>query len=199
MKKYRKFREQKEQTRTPKKIIYTVIIAGIMIFSVIGFAATQSSKQSQKYNDLNFKLEGQKWATKIDGQKFSFYYLPYEVEYIRSDNIDTLKNARMVYLTFDPNQKYLQIIDLMRFELANDFSNINIYTVQSVTSTSGLYNLPTITCSNATQFTPVMEFRESNKTEVINQDNCIILKAPSDQEFIKVKDLISYKILGVIE
>ena len=199
MKKYRKFRPVEEQPKKKsKKTLYTVIIAGIMILSVIGFTATQSSSQTVKYGSYTFKLEGQKWTAKINNQKFSFYYLPSELSYINSTNIYNLGYIKSVYLTFNPNQKYLQVIDLIRFELAENMFNLEIYPVQAVILNNSLYNLPIITCLNATQFVPVIEFRESEYTEIINQNNCIILNSASESDFIKLKDLLLYKILGVI-
>lgn len=199
MKKYRKFRPVTEQPREKsRKTLYTIIIAGIMILSVIGFTMTQSSSQTVKYNGYTFKLEDQKWTTKANNQKFSFYYLPSEVSYINSTNLESLKYVKSVYLTFNPEQKYLQVIDLIRFELAENLFNLEIYPIQSVTLNNSLYNLPIITCLNATQFVPIIEFKESDETEIIIQNNCIILNSASEQDFIKLKDLLLYKILRVI-
>ncbi|MFC1728646.1 hypothetical protein ACFLZ7_04270 [Nanoarchaeota archaeon] len=200
MKKHRKFKEQKEKPKKfSKQVIYTLIIASLMVFSIVGFTLSNSEQSTENYKDQKFKLSGQKWITKIDGQEFSFYYLPSEVEYIQTNGLTDLKNLKMLYLTFNPNQKYLQAIDLARFDLTNDLISLGIYPVPATNIETDQYELQVITCLNSTGSVPVIEFRESDKTEVSLENSCIILKSDSERNFIKLKDLIIYKIIGIIE
>ena len=60
------------------------------------------------------------------------------------------------------------------------------------------YNLPIITCENATQYIPVIYLKEGNDTNFFLQKECIIAESKSKEGFIALKDLIIYTIFDII-
>ncbi len=190
----------KQEQRT--SAIWVLFIAFIMLSSVIGYAIFGGSTQKQKYGKYQFIRTDQGWVTKVDNQKILFDYHPLEVESINLTQgiINSIKNTSMIYLTFDPEQSYLEYIDLARFQLTELFwTFFNIYPENAITKPSLKYNLTVINCSNATATVPVLFFKQSNETGFYKKDNCILLQAKQGYEFLALKDRLLYGLLGIIK
>ncbi|MFH0869670.1 MAG: hypothetical protein V1866_01270 [archaeon] len=182
-----------------KQIWMSLIIAGLMVFSVFGvIIGTQSNEL--RYGKFKFKQDNNQYLLTVDGKEMPFYTLPYESEYINVSDItvNRLKEAYFISLTFNPNKDVdnLPLIELARFDFAQYMGGKVI--VSGVLESSETYaNLPLIDCSNATLKTPVVVFNISDKTSVVEVDNCIFLNARGT-EFIRLRDRILYAYHGVI-
>lgn len=182
-----------------KQIWMSILIAALMVFSVFGvIIGTQSNEL--RYGKFKFKQDNKQYLLTIDDKEMPFYTLPYESEYINVSDIivNKLKEAYFISLTFNPNKDVdnLPLIELSRFDFAQYLSGKVV--VSGVLESSEEYsNLPLINCSNATLQTPVVVFNISDRTSVVEVDNCIFLNARGT-EFIRLRDRLLYAYHGVI-
>jgi len=151
-----------------------------------------------EYNEFKFSREESFFVTKINGKQFYFSYLPQNLLLIEKPEI--LKNKiklPMIYLSFNPENKVenLRYIDLIRNDL---FTIVDSAVVSAVSKESSNYLLPVISCENATSYVPVFYFNISNETSIIERNNCLIFNA-QNIEILKLRDLIVYTYLGVID
>ncbi len=200
-----KFREieKKKQKKISRQALLTIIIALIMITSVFGIIFFNDNQQSyeSKYNNIKFtRTQDNFWVADINKQRMQFDFHPSEIDYIAVDNktLSAIENAGMVYLTYSPDQPFVQDIALAEFGLQNALASRNIYVVNALTNVSA-FSLPKITCDNATSSIPVIYFKVSNETQARTESNCIILEGESGRDFLALKDRLIYGLLKVIK
>lgn len=182
--------------RKNKSVIYVAIfIAFIMITSVLGYIFGDSEESSMKYNKYNFYKKNLKWVTKISNAEVDFDYFPAEIDNINlsKEIVESIKNSRMIYITYSPNQTDTDEFGYSQFELTNKLMLLNIYAGNGMTE-SNEFNLPIISCANATQFVPVIVLEKGVENTIKSENNCIILKG----EPLRLKDRLLYGIFGVI-
>ncbi|HLC61882.1 MAG TPA: hypothetical protein VJI52_02600 [Candidatus Nanoarchaeia archaeon] len=188
--------------RTPKKklglILFLVIIMVGTSFSFVfyGFAP---ATQTVKYNGISFSSGNNIWTAKINGQEAAFSFLPADVQDIpaKNDFSKILSGKYEIDTTSEVNSTNKEYIALAEHQMGLTLGSYNIYLSKGFTANNS-FNLPVISCSNATQYTPVIYFRHGNSTSISVQDNCVIAEASSNTEFIRVKDRLLYGILGVM-
>lgn len=185
-----------------KKNILGLLIAFVMVSSVLG-AWQGSYVAMDKYKDHRFKSKENIVLGKIDGEWIEFSYHPKELESINvsKEALEKIKNSKMIYITFNPNDKFIQSIELTRIEMMESFtSEFNIYPAIAVTEESEVYSAyPVMGCENATSAIPVMYLQESEETNIESTGNCIYMNAFNSLEFRPLKDRIRYSIYGVME
>ena len=185
-----------------KRNVISIFIVLLMVFSVLGIMFSgQDTEQAKKYNGNKFIARDNKWILNVDKKWLDFDYFPTDVEYIAVDKEvkEKILGSTMVHITFNP-ENVTSMIDKSRFDLTNLLLNkFDIYASSSIIKNSTEYQFPIITCENATSFVPVIELKIENKTNIIVQDNCIILQAKSDEDMVKIRDAVIYKLIGVIE
>ena len=181
----------------------SLFIAFIMVLSILGIMVGETSPSGSKikYNDFTFFRVQDGFMTKINKKDVRFSYFPSDLENITIDPAikDNFNNINMVYLTYNPNQPAVQAIANVLYSLKpilDDF--FNIYSANSMT-VNNTYNLPVITCANATSTVPVIDFRESNSTQLLFEDNCIIFEASSASDFVLLKDRLLYSLFGILD
>ncbi len=196
-------RESKSEKR--KQAIISVVIVLIMVLSVLGIMVNRGSDSNNfKYSFNNKSIEFGKYYNRyyldFESGRVFFYNLPDQIQVNLSlDTSDKIRDSQMLYLTIDPNDspQNLAYIDVARLELSDEFFKNNRYLISGKTFNSSNYqNLPILDCVNATAYIPVIKFIGSNTTEIILEDNCIIMKG-RNLDFIKYRDLILYKFYGV--
>jgi len=196
-------RETKSEKR--KQAIISVIIVLILVLSVLGIMVNRDSDlNSFKYSYNNKSIEFGKISNRyyldFESGRVFFYNLPDQIQVnLSSDAANRIKNSQMIYVTFDPDEssQNLLYIDLVRLEIGEEFYKNNIYLIGGKTSNSSNYpGFPILDCENATAYIPVIKFIGSNTTEIVLEDNCIIMRG-RNLDFIKYRDLILYKFYGV--
>lgn len=201
MKKIKEIKKEKD-SKTVQKVIIGGVIAFLMVFSILGFFS-RSNNTSKKltYNGFKFTLN-QNGLFLVQGKTvFSFKYFPTTLENMTYDrNIDSLlQNAKMIYITSDNNDTFVQQIGQVKYLFASQITKMNRFVQNSYTSKVDGLNLPEITCLNATQTTPVIYFLSSNQTTINLEKNCIIIKATDENNFFMPVDRMLYGFLGVIK
>lgn len=190
-----------------KKLVYSLIIAAIMIFSVVGFMGTEFFGQNDKidYKGKPIYNENNQWFIKYNKEKIYFEYNPEQLEdvLINDDMLNTLNNSNLALFGFDPSDESydsidLQFIELMRFDLETKMPPLfNIFISSGVINPSEDYNLPQVTCENATVFIPVIQVIRGDTNLTVSQTGrCITIKARTGQEFNRFKEKLFYSLLG---
>ncbi len=178
--------------------ILVFLIAFIMVSSIIGFLYGGET-DTFKYKGIKFTRTQTQWSTTINNKKMVFDYFPGEVEMINvsSDVITALVNKPEIDTTSKINDTFSEEIALAQYNMALTLNNLNIYLRRGFT-TNNTFDLPIITCENATIVVPVLYFKQSNQTKIALEDNCIITEASSNIDILRIKDRLLYSMLGII-
>lgn len=181
-----------------KQVVMGIVIALIMVLSTFGIIIGNQTS-SLSYNGYKFQLNGNQYATKINGKEMIFYSLPSQSDFINvSSSIpNKIKESYIVMLTFNPADKVnIQIIELVRFDLSQSLNKVILDGVLNVST--DYPSLPLITCANATLKTPVIIMNMSDTAGIVDIDNCIYLNARGT-EFLRMRDRLLYSYYGVIK
>ncbi len=184
-----------------KKVLVSLFIAAIMILSTIGFVANYSaSSETLKYKEFKFVRTPQGLRTKIDGTFYYFNFFPAQVEDItvEKEGKKLLKDLRAVSVSYAPNSTFVSTMAEVQLYFEETLNPRDIFVVKGLTDSKG-YQLPEITCLNATEKVPVIEFREANATKIAYANNCFVSETYSAQEFLRITDRILYLMLGVMD
>ena len=191
---------RREKSNIGKKMI--VYFIGItMVFSVFGvifFGFGAGSSGTVKYNGFEFIDKGNFWSVNINGREALFTYLPDEAASINveSSAVEKLKGVVQIDTTSEFNDTLAEPIALAQFQMGTTLFDFNIFARNGFTAEYDHFLI--ITCKDATQFVPVIYFKESNTTNVHMENNCIIAEAANAADMLRLKDRLVYGILGVI-
>ncbi len=193
---------KKPAKRISKQLIMTLVIVSLMVLSVFGIMLSGYNAQKERldYNGYEFQRTAQGWMADIDGKIVQFNYHPTDLDELEIDKSvsDKLVNSKVIYITFNPNAKEVQTLELVRFEFENSFKEIfEIYTINGVTQESESYNLPNVACYNATALIPVVTVVASNTTKAEINHACITVEV-TEYTAQAMKDKLLYMMLGIM-
>ena len=185
------------------KILVSLFLAGIMIFSTLGFMLDYQTGNSnkRKYNGYKFEQMYDGIQTKINGQKFTLTHFPEQLEYISmsTEIKQILRNTQVLAITYNPESEYKEAFAEQQFNLAEDLSQINKYILAGMTNNTNFEQIPQITCQNATSTLPVIQFREAITTSITLKNNCITINIGNVNDASQTGDLLFYQIAGIME
>ena len=184
-----------------KQALLSIFIAIIMVSSILGYMLGRDEPDSVNYGKYKFYPKNFLWATKIQSKEYEFNNLPTSVENINISKgiFVRIKGTLEVDSTYDENSSFSQEMALTQHELSLLLkSYTNIYLRNGLTKKNS-YNLPVITCEDATDLIPVLYFKIANETQIYQDGNCIMVEARNGAEFLRIKDRIAFGILGIIE
>ncbi len=190
---------KKEKKKWGTIIFMVFIIIGLTSsFVFFGFSDGGGS-QNARYNGFTFTNNGNVWITNINGIPAAFNFLPEDVEGIFAfeDFSNRLRNKFEIDVTYDSNSTHKEAIALAHYQMAMTLGAYNVYLRQGFTANNS-FNLPVITCEDATQNVPVVYFKTGNISRIYAENDCIIAEASDNADFIKIKDRLLYTILGVM-
>ncbi len=192
-----------EKKKKHAQLIFGLFVVALMVFSAFGFVMSYSSGSGStyKYGDYTFRSTEQGLKAKIGGKTSYFTSFPGDLEDIElpASVAASLSNTKMVYLTSDPDSRFFRDIGLVEYYFQDELNDLfGIYGVISITKNS-TYQLPVISCSDATASVPVLYLMQSNETKISFEDNCIMVEAPSQSVFVRLKDRIIFSLLGVMK
>lgn len=188
----------KQRKQRKSQIIMGGVLVFLMLFGMMGIFTYNNSSADYEYNGFEFTWDGRMYYTEIEGKEMSFYTLPPQL--VDINVTPTFKNkirSRGMYITFNPNQESnnLIFIDVVRNDLTK---NIQSYVISTITEPSDTYDLPIITCENATSTIPVIYINVGNETSVKQEGECLILNG-KQSDLLRIRDLIIYTFYGVID
>lgn len=182
--------------------IFAFIIAFVMIFSVVGYVGLERQSNQFKYEGIKFtqNQNSRIWSTIINNKQLIFDYFPSEVEQINlTEDIPTsLLNRPEIDTTSKLNDTFSEEIALAQYNMALTLDNLNVYLRRGFTE-NNTFNLPIITCKDATAAVPVIYFKQSNETKITIENNCLIAEARNNIDILRAKDRILYSFLGIIK
>jgi len=193
-----------KKRRFKKEQFMVYFIAFIMISSVFGvvFYGFSGGGTKVDYNEFTFLRgeDGNKWSTEIESKQIFFDYFPTEVEQfnISAEIINKMSNTMEIDITYDVSSTKKEVFAYFGYDMQQQLANKDIY-VRSGFITESEYDVPVITCADATAVVPVLYIQESNETKIYSELNCVILEAKNDFDFIRLKDRILYGIFGIIK
>lgn len=192
-------RRHDESKEKKKKLAMSLFVVAIMTLSVLGYMIGRNSEDVTSYNGFKFFKQNNQWASKIDGKNIIFHYHPSQVDYINvsKEIIGKINSSVQLYQTSDINSTNKQAIALAQYEMTQDLLLRNQYAVNGFIAKNE-FNLPIITCNNATEYVPVLMYQKSNETKIYDKNSCIMVEARSDSDFIALKDRILYGVFGII-
>lgn len=179
-------------------IIVSIFIAVILISSIVGYIFGDAQERVSRYNGIKFTLTSKGWKTIYQDKIYIFSFVPVDVEDIALPDSINLNNLLEIDVTYEFNSTYKENIAEAIFELLNIVTKNNIYLRQGFT-TNNSFNIPIITCEDATPSVPVLYYKSSNQTNISQQNNCIIIEANNQNLFLAQTDRIAYKILGIMD
>ncbi len=181
---------------------FSVFIVVIMSLSILGFLIGNrgGGEQTLEYNDWSFTRSGNTWVTLVNNKQLFFDYFPEQIEDINiSAEIIAKFGTLEIDTTYDINDSFKEVIALSQYGLQENLRAVtNIYVRQGLT-TENDFNLPVITCNDATDFVPVIYFKSTNETKVYLEDKCIIIEADSELNFLRAKDRLLYGYFKIIK
>lgn len=174
--------EDKEKKDKRNKTIIGVILVGLMMFSVAGYAFFGSDTEKAekvKFGDLTFYKQAEFWKTDIAGRSFYFHYLPNET--IKSSITKTLNDygGKSVYFTKSGEAEQEIMANIQAFTKIS-FACLD----ENCTE-----NWPIKNCTSN-----LIIIEESNKDVITQQENCVFISA---NDTLKGADTFLYRILGI--
>ncbi|MEM4181561.1 MAG: hypothetical protein QXX68_00135 [Candidatus Pacearchaeota archaeon] len=179
-------KEEKERKEKRKNIILSLILAGILVFSTIGYAIL--SRHEEEQNNLKVKVNGRDfyfysgmWAIQKDGKVLYFNNLPNETKDVLVSDLRGINYfGKKVYFVNSQQPAYL---------IVNNIKEIEIFQEACLDEKcSEEKNLPIKNCTDH-----LIVFRDGNETKVLKEENCIFLEG----DFNKAADAFMYKLLDI--
>jgi hypothetical protein len=193
-----------EKARKRKVLIFSIIMIGLMIFSVAEVIVYNQGGDGQQteYGDYEFELtqsgDGYVWTTNLNGQQVEFQSLPVQVTYIPvdSDAILLLQQSQQIVLSADPAVTYTDAatVDYARLQLGLALVKV----ANAISSPSETSSLPVMNCSSATAQQPVVVFNLSNDTSLRRDGFCLVVNG-QQIDTLKVKDRIIFEYYGILK
>ena len=154
-----------------------------------------------KYKDLKFTQDTTYggWSTTISKKQLRFDYFPSDVELIElsPEIVSFVSGKPEIDVTSSLNDTFAEDIALAEYNMGLVLNKLDLYFRYGFTA-NNTFNLPIITCEDATYSTPVIYFMQSNETKITIQGNCIIAEARNNIDILRLKDRLLYSIIGII-
>jgi len=184
-----KRKEEKKQKRN--QLFVGVVLALILFLSIFGYSFGGKDAESNKiiYNGYEFVEKDGFWFTEIDGLEFSFRYNPNETEKIDSD-LNPLSNyyGLPLYIFSEDIESESEIYRNLLYQ------NLIIQRMQLACLEGEECEdeeLPVKTCEDN-----FIIIRESNITEVVQEDNCVFIYGKMEN-LTRITDGFLLKIIGI--
>jgi hypothetical protein len=196
---------------TPWKFIAAF---GILLVILVAVTAYQKYQQNQdreedEFNGFEFaQAEGGLWVTRIEvGRQpydIPFYYHPRETQDVIVDKtaVDPLLSGAPgeVYISVDPdanNRVVIAGVEIARIT-GSKYNLLNLNTKSALTKPVPAYDIPVVTCKDATEDRVVIQFVEDRANVIYREGNCIQLHYANANDSIKVADRFAYMLLRIM-
>lgn len=183
---------QNKSFKFNKKSLILALI-GIGIISIMVGSALNlwgGSENTKKYKNYKFvksdELNGG-WSSYINGNYYSFDYLPQEVENLTNINYDF--NLNNIYILYDPSDNETGSLVYGVKELFNEFGKIAF---PACIKEKGCGDLPVYTCSEVNGVYLI----SSSENKLYIKDKCLVIDGDYDF-YLKSINYLRYKMLGV--
>ena len=175
-----------------------------MVLSAAGFMIDYAFREKLEYNGFSFSQTEQGFVTKVAGRKIAFNYFPSSLEPINisTEAIDEIKSAKMIGISYDPKSYLVEGMAQLQFYLDTTLPEMfDIFVQKGLTDSMG-YELPELSCENATAAMPVIVFGETAENETAGtsyEDSCLVFKAGNEQELVMQAERLVYGLAGIMK
>jgi hypothetical protein len=194
-------RRYNKDNKSKKNLVLSLFIVVIMTLSVGGYIMGSGfDSTTVRFNGIKFVGGNNNWVAKINGQKINFEYLPENLLSINVTDsiIDKLKASPQIDFTSNLTDEYAESIALFHFEFLDTLSKTTKQYLRKGYTTDNEFDLPVITCSDATSFVPVIYIEKSNQLKISEINNCIILSYKNQDDIVAIKNRILFGMFDII-
>ncbi len=195
-----KGRMRRKESGFNARVLMPLFIVVIMVMSAFGYM-WGSSSSSLDYNGFKiYQPETGGFMLKLDaGTRILFRYFPSDLEWINSTpGISERFSSPMIYAAYSPETDYIESFAQVQYNLGQVLSKAGKSYAQPAFTMENEYNLPVVSCTNATQYVPVVVFELSSQTEIRESMGCITVSAKNREELLQAYERLLYTILGVM-
>ncbi len=181
-----KYKEEKRKKRNG--MIIGLLLVGVMLFSVLGYAFRGGGNEDIKklsYNGFEFVEENGFWFTSIENLQFAFKYNPQQIGEINSE-LKSLDNYyyKPLYISSENSEAELEIYrNLDQIVLRMQPACLDEKECDE--------NIPVKTCENN-----FIIIKKDNNSEITQDENCVFIKG-DEENLTKITDEFLFKILGI--
>lgn len=202
MRKLESKEDEKRRTRR-NQIIIGVVLVGVMLFSVLGYGFQSQGNDNNKENVVTyngFQFVGTSngfWTLDLGSFQFGFSNTPKDVSQVNGTvNLLSSYSGQPLYIYSQNPQAEAEV-----------YRNFNYIVLRSQYACLNSSNITfdTVADENCDPAWPIkgcennfLIIEESDTPEIIQEDNCVFLKGPSD-ELVKVADEFMFKAMGVMK
>jgi hypothetical protein len=187
------------------KTIAGLVIAALMVLSVLGFSigsGTGTGTVKHRYGGYTFLQTPQGYTVKLPEGRVAFRFLPDQVSAyeLPAEAVSALRKATVLSFTFDPANETQEFAGAMAFagyELGQKLGQ-RMLVQQGLVNATG-YEVPGITCGQASDAGPVVLFRRANLTGFQWEGFCLTAEAEDEDGILRLADRIAYAVLGIME
>jgi hypothetical protein len=218
-KKVTKKQEQKESKKESSILKYVLIVVIVATLAVLIIFALREPKEEEKkdiplssiYNGYVFnKTRINTWVTTVRTHKgdlpIDFYYHPQEVEHytyninISRDMANMVLRQGNFLIGFDTAYNETGLAAIAGAEISRITGKIfDLKAKSGFISALEDPAIPVVNCSMANHMNMVLEFRASDESKMVYNNNyCITIYAQNPEDLVKLSDFLTYKLLGVI-
>lgn len=189
----RKITAKRQDARKQKRnqMIGSIVLVAILLLSILGysFGNENSSAEEVYYKGYKFTEDNGFWVLEKDGFTFSFRYNPNELEEVDSElNALESYSAKPLYISSEDIESESEIYRNL-FYYNEVVSRMQLACLEGEICDDS--ELPVKTCED--NFIIV---KESEKTEVTQENNCVFIKGKSE-DLTKITDAVLLKIIGL--
>ncbi len=161
----------------------------VMVLSALGVYNSQPDN-SVKYNGFTFNPIGTGWQVRVNNQQYQFLHLPTELDFPQI----TLPQAEKVYVAYDPSAKNITV---PLGQVSGLLLQFGMRAIPACIQENGCPpDLPVISCDTANAL--VLYFRSAEEKQVLHQDQCTIIQAPTSLDFEKAVEKMAYQLVGIM-
>lgn len=186
-----------------KKIVISLFVIFLMVSSILGYMFGRSGVERYKHNGHSFFKRNNEWILDSEESELSFDFFPDQVGNIEMDfdAADILQDKAEIDMTSDPESEYAEAIAVSQFKFQQNIMEYSdSFVLLGMTGKDDEFNLPVVTCEDATEEIPVIYFKKSNTSNIkLAGDNCIVLEAKDEIDLLRLKDRLLYDYFGIIK
>ncbi|MBI2138125.1 hypothetical protein HYU13_00925 [Candidatus Woesearchaeota archaeon] len=181
-------------------IVLVIFISLIMVSSIAGFLIVNQPSDISRFKGSKFVRQQNTWVATVNGNRIFFDYQPQAIASLNASKefLPLIRGKVEIDTTSDINDSYSSDIALAQYNLGVNLNALGVFVRQGLTA-NNTYQLPVITCEDATPLTPVIYFRKGEDYSQIIEDGCLTISLRSRDEVHAIKDMILLGVLGLLE
>jgi hypothetical protein len=196
-----------QPSKSNKGGIIAIII--ILILIVLAFLYWQNiifpREDLTQYNGFEFRQNGEYWEANLDAGWMPFFHHPTDVDDIPVDPLavqaitNLVANRGALRISVDPEDPAGARLAYAGVEVSKVTTQLfGINTSSAFLTELEGYDAPIVRCRDASGTNIVMRFVTGDVNEITIDDYCVFMRSTSADDYTRVADAMSFRILGII-